>query len=478
MSVPPQKIPRLAVVGGGISGLAAAYRLTQLLPESQVLLLEGSDRLGGVLYTHSGDSLLVERGADSFLNKLPCAIELCRELGIDDQLIPTNQQRRRALVVRDGRLHAVPDGFVVIRPHKLRPILESSLLSWRGKLRLLAEPWIPAHPEIDRPEYDESVASFASRRLGTESFQRLVQPLLAGIYTADPYKLSLAATMPDAIADERTHGSLYRAAQRRSGGQDQASSGARYGSFLTFRDGIEKLVQTLSSQLGEERIMRGCPIHRIEQTSEKLWQLHTDGEQLGLFDGVVLAVPAPRAAALVAEMDATLSQSLQQIPYASSAIVLLSYKLDQITSPPDGFGIVVPTIEKRSIVAASFSSLKFPGRAPDDQLLVRVFLGGALAEEQMALSDVELLSIATSEMCELIGARGQPQTMDIVRWHEKMPQYHVGHVQLVERIEQQAAQLSGVELAGNAYHGVGIPQCIESGNRAARRLADAILIAD
>jgi oxygen-dependent protoporphyrinogen oxidase len=236
-----------------------------------------------------------------------------------------------------------------------------------------------------------------------------------------------------------------------------------------------QLVETLASHLPADQIHLNSPTERIERTVDSRWNLHsTTGETCGAFQGVIVATPAPRAAELLAAVDQELSQLLGQIAYASSAVVSLSFPRNQIADPLDGFGLVVPTVENRPIVAASFSSVKFAERAPLDQVLVRVFLGGALNPSQVSLSDDALQEIAVGELRELIGLRGEPLEVDIVRWHEKMPQYHVGHVQLVEEIENRVAQQHGLELAGNAYHGVGIPQCIHSADLAARRLVEQL----
>ncbi|MCA9231029.1 MAG: protoporphyrinogen oxidase, partial [Planctomycetales bacterium] len=352
------------------------------------------------------------------------------------------------------------------------------LLSWGGKFRLVAERWIPAPKEIQCADYDESVASFATRRLGREAFERLVQPLLAGIYTADPEQLSLAATMPDAIVAEREYGSLTRAilhkarqASSEGGGSDSRASGARYASFVTPREGLGQLIEALAQRLPPAGIHLGKPISRVSRTSDQKWMVYLENnEPCGPYDGVVVAVPAPLAAVLVDEVDPQLGELLSNISYASSAVVCLVYRRDQIARQLDGFGLVMPSVEQKNIVAASFSSVKYPGRAPDDQVLVRVFLGGALQPEKVDLTDEKLQQLAEDELGELIGIRGAPLRVDVVRWREKMPQYHVGHVQLVEAIEQRVAQLDGLELAGNAYRGVGIPQCIHSGDNAARRL--------
>lgn len=458
-------------MGGGITGLTAAYRLKRLLPRARIELFESSDRLGGVLDTHRTGELLVERGADSFLNTHPEAVELCRELGLSEELIPTNSGERRALIVRGGRCHPVPQGFVVIRPHRVGPLLSTPLLSWRGKLRVLKEPWIRPPVDIQRADYDESVATFATRRMGREVFEWLVQPLLAGIYTADPYKLSLAATMPDALAAEREFGSLLRAAKC----APRNESGARYANFVTLRGGLARLTHKLADQLPAETIGLNSPVRHIARSGECAWRLsNAAGETLGEYAGVVVAAPAPRAAEMIEGADSELAALLRKISYASSAVVSLALRRDEIGNMPAGFGLVVPTAENRPIVAASFSSAKFPARAPDSHLLVRVFLGGSLRPDQMDLSDAALEEIALKQMRELLSLRGKAVVVDIARWSEKMPQYHVGHLRLVKAIQQRAAELPRLSLAGNAYHGVGIPQCIRSADDAARRLAEQL----
>ncbi len=472
--------PQFAVLGGGITGLTAAYRLTQLMPHASVEVFEASSELGGVLSTRREDEYLIEQGADSFLKKLPWAVELCEELGLGDEILPTNPMGRRALVVRDGRLYPVPEGFVILKPHRMIPILLTPLLSWSGKLRLLRERWIGSPEELQATDYDESVASFATRRLGQEAFERLVQPLLAGIYTADPHQLSLAATMPDAIEAEREHGSLTRAILKKakeevtsSEESDARASGARYAGFVTLRQGLKQLIETLAEHLPAEKLHLNIAIHSLKKNENSQWTIRQrDGTTWGPYNGVIVALPAPRAAEIIRDVDAPLGELLGRISYASSGIVCMVYRRDQIAHDLDGFGFVVPSVEGRKIIAASFSSVKFPGRAPEDQVLVRVFLGGALQPELVDLSDEKLQELAQTDLTQLLGVTGQPLRVDVVRWHEKMPQYHVGHVQLVDTIEKRAADIEGLELAGNAYRGVGIPQCVRSGEAAARRIAE------
>lgn len=478
MNPDPSTTPasRFAVIGGGVSGLTAAYRLSQLVPDAQIELFEAGNQLGGVLCTDIDDSYLMELGADSFINKLPAAVDLCHELGLEDRLIPTNLERRRALVLSRGKLHPVPTGFVQMRPEKLSTMLTTPILSWRGKLRMLAERWVSKSFGLERSDYDESVAEFATRRLGREVFERLVQPLLAGIYVADARKLSVAATMESAIKAEREHGSLQQAviASRARGNATSQASGARYGSFVTLKGGLAELVGALSDRLRNAKIHLSSPVARVSQDESARWSVTTSSACVEGFDGVVVALPAPRAAEALQAFDEGLSKDLQSIPYASSAVVVLAYRRDQIREPLDAFGIVVPEVEGRRIVAASFSSLKFPGRAPDDQVLIRVFVGGALQPQLLDLTDEALVQLAKDEMDEILGVSGEPLRSNLVRWHQKMPQYHVGHLQLIGRIETRVNDIAGLELAGNAYRGVGIPQCVKSGDSAARRLVEQL----
>ncbi len=440
------------------------------MPDAQVDLFEASDRLGGVLSTLKHDDLLIERGADSFLAKQPWAVELCQELGLAEELIPTNSAHRRALVLRGGELYPVPEGFFMMRPQRRLPILRSGLLSWPGKLRLLAERWLSRPANIEQPDYDECLAQFATDRLGSEAFEQLVEPLLAGIYTADANQLSVAATMPEAIEVVRKHGTLWHRAPTADSSAATAS-GARYGSFVTLRDGMSRLIDELARRLPPATIHLNQPGNQLSRDDRGNWSvIVADGSSWGPFTGVVAALPASQTATLLESEDAALAMLLRRIPYASSAVVCLVFRQEQFARPLDAFGLVVPAVENSRIVAASFSSIKFPGRSPEDQVVVRVFLGGALRPELVDLSDDELQAIAIEELIPILKISGVPLLSEVVRWRNKMPQYHVGHVQLVDEIETRAAQLTGFALAGNGYRGVGIPHCVRSGNEAARRL--------
>jgi protoporphyrinogen/coproporphyrinogen III oxidase len=463
--------PRFAVIGGGISGLTAAYRLRQLVPAARVDIFEASGRLGGVLSTYGDGNLLIERGADSFITKQPWALDLCHELSLANEVIPTNSANRRALVLKGEELYPVPEGFVLIRPQRVAPILKTPLLSWKGKLRLIAERRHRRPPGIESPRFDDSLAHFATQRLGREAFERIVEPLVAGIYTADATKLSIAATMPDAVQAVRRHGTLWH--RDKTAGED--SSGARYGSFVTLRGGMSALVDKLASHVSPEHQHLNQSVTQVGREFDA-WSIRTSsGASHGPFAGIVIALPTPEAAKMLADVDDELDVLLRKIEYASSAVVTFAIRQEQIGRPLDGFGFVVPRVENRDIVAASFSHVKFPGRAPDDMALIRVFLGGALRPEIVEQSDAELAQVAFVELAKVLRITGEPQSRDVTRWRGKMPQYHVGHVQLIDAIEERARQLTGIALAGNGYRGVGIPFCVRSGDAAARKVAERVI---
>ena len=472
-SPPPSR--RLAIVGGGISGLAAAWRARQIDPAVELLLLESRQRPGGVLSTIRRDGFLIEQGADNFVTNLPWAVRLCRELGLADELLATDERHRQVFVVRRGRLLPVPAGFMLMVPERIWPVLCSPVLSPWGKLRLLAEYFIPAQ----KPRSDESLASFARRRLGSEVFDRLVQPLIGGIYTADPEKLSLAATLPRFFEMERKAGGLLRGRRlqtpRPDALLDPTASGARYSLFSTPRAGLSSLVEALVARLPAGSLQLGARADALIQLPGGRWQINWSpgaGQASATWSGdaVILAVPAPAAGRLTQSTSAPLATELAAIEYAEAVVVSLGFRRDQIAHPLDGFGVVVPAAEGRSILAISFGSVKFAGRAPAGHVLMRVFVGGACQPQLAGLGDEEMLAMVLGELEELLGVRGDPVVVDIARWPESMAQYHLGHLDRIARIESLTATLPGLALAGNAYHGVGIAQCIHSGGQAAEKV--------
>lgn len=457
--------PRIVVIGGGISGLAAAHRLHEVqAAEGRVLdllLLEASGRLGGAIRTETREGFLLEHGPDSFLTSKPAAVELCQRLGLSDQLIPTREGRRATLIVRGGRLLPLPPGFLLLAPTRLGSLLTTPLFSTRGKLRMALDLVLPRRRGGD----DESLADFVRRRLGPEALARVAQPMIGGIYTADPERLSVRATMPQLLDYEARHGSVIRGLMRqrgREGGGDD--SGVRYRLFVSLADGMQRLVEALRA-----RLAGGLRCHAPVESASRV----PNGWQLRLRDGatveaaaVIVALPAFAAAGLLRDQDSALAGDLAGIEYASTAAVNLAYRAED-ASVPEGFGFVVPAIERRKILACTFAHRKFPGRAPEGGALLRAFVGGALQPEFVELDDEQLVAICHEELRALLGVRGAPRFAVVSRHPRAMPQYHVGHLARVARIQERARTLPGLFLCGNGYEGVGIPDCIKSGETAA-----------
>jgi protoporphyrinogen/coproporphyrinogen III oxidase len=462
---------RLVVVGGGISGLAAAHRAVEIARQRgralDLTLLEGADRLGGTIQTERRDGFLVECGPDSFISEKPWALALCRRLGLEDRLVRTDDRYRSAFVVHRGRLHALPEGFQMMAPTRLAPLLASSLFSWRGKARMALDLVLPRGGDPD-----ESLGAFVRRRLGREALERVAQPLIGGIYTADPDSLSLAATMPRFLEMERRDRSVIlgmRRAGRAAPAAAQDMSGARWSLFLTLADGMEELVHALSERLPPGVVRLKERVVEVERREEG-WRLVTTEGAAVEADAVILTPEAHQSARLLRRLDPGLAHLLEGIPYASSATVTLAYRRSEIAHPLDGFGFVVPRVEGRPIIACTFSSVKYPGRAPDGMALLRVFVGGAMNEGALEGDDAALVATARSQLAELLGARGEPLVTRVSRHVKAMPQYQVGHLARVEAIEAAARRHRGLALAGGAYRGVGISDCVRSGEDAAERL--------
>ncbi len=462
---------KLVVIGGGISGLAAAHRALELARERSVpvdlSLVEARPRLGGTIMTEHVDGFLVESGPDSFLSEKPWALALCQRLGIEDRLARTDDRFRKIFVLFRGRLHPLPEGFQLLAPTRVGPFLRSRLFSWPGKLRMALDLVLPRGGGGD-----ESLGAFVRRRLGREALERIAQPLVAGIYTADPDTLSLAATMPRFLDLERRERSVTRAlwrAARRAPESARGTSGARWSLFVTMRDGMEDLVRAVGDRLPPASVRLKERAHGLERTGDG-WRvvLADGGDQRA--DRVIVATEAHQAGRLLRYVDPALSQLLGEIPYASSATVSLGYRRDTIPHPLDGFGVVVPRSEGRPILACTFSSVKYPDRAPAGHALLRVFLGGALAEGVLDAGDAALATLARDELARVLGVTAAPVLTRVSRHPASMPQYVVGHLARIDAIERTLAAHPGLALAGGAYHGVGIADCVRSGERAAERL--------
>lgn len=462
---------RIAIIGGGITGLAAAHRLQELSAGAQptVVLYESGPRLGGLVGTQSQGGYTLELGPDSFITNKPWAVSLCRRLGFEDQLIPTDARYRRSLVLRNGRPVEVPEGFQLMTPAQVWPVLKSSIFSWWGKLRMGCEYFIPAKPEVD----DESLGSFVRRRFGQEALERLVQPLVGGIYTSDPEKLSLRATLPRFLEMERQFGSLIRASRKaaRTAAANEHASGARYGLFATLAGGTQTLITALAARVSQHATVQlNTPVTGLNPLPAGGYELTAAGLPPQIFDRVILTLPTYRVADLVNPFAETWAQALREIEYASTTIVVSGHRLSAVRHPLDAFGMVVPAIERRRILAVSFTSRKFPNRAPEGHVQLRTFVGGAMQPELFELSDDATRQLVREELEDTLGVTGTPDFEVVARYPRAMPQYHVGHSDRVRRIRELGAQFPGLVLAGSAYDGVGLPDSIHSGELAAEAI--------
>ena len=459
---------KLVVVGGGITGLAAAHRAVELARERStavdLTLIEARARLGGTIATEHAGGFLIESGPDSFLSEKPWALALCRRLGVENRLVRTDDRFRKVFVWRDGRLHALPDGFQLLAPTKLGPFITSGLFSWPGKLRMALDLVLP-RGVFD----DESLGAFVRRRLGREALERVAQPLVAGIYTADPDDLSLAATMPRFRELERRERSVVLGLWRANRKVPPAgTSGGRWSLFVTFQDGMEELVTTLASRLPPGTALLKHRADGIERHGHGWRVLSAEGAAVEA-DRVIVAAEAYTTSRLLRYVDPALATLLGEIPYASSATVTLGYRRGDVPNPLDGFGFVVPRTERRAVLACTFSSVKYPGRAPEGHALLRCFVGGALNEGILQSDDGAMVAGTRDELRQALGVTAEPVLTRVSRWPKAMPQYHVGHGGRVETIERCAAAIPGLHLAGGAFRGVGIADCVRSGEAAAEQ---------
>ncbi len=490
-SEPQSSTRRIAIIGGGIAGLSSAWTLEKARRSGQPIeyhLYEGSGRLGGVVASETIDGCVVEGGPDSFLTEKPAAAELCRELGLGDQLLGSNDAERRTYILVRNRLISLPDGLMFMVPTKLFPTALTPLFSWSTKLRMAREFLFPPAPATE----DESVAAMTRRHFGQETVDRLVSPLLSGVYGGDASQLSVRAVLPRMVEMEEKHGSLSRAmlAARKKGGAPHSganrpsrnSEAARARSlFTTLRGGMQQMVDAVAARLAPGSIHLSTPVRSIVHNSEYCtdpkpdctyscgWTLETASGQES-FDGLIVALPAWTAASLLRPVDRLLADLLAEVPYSSSITVNLGYDIERLHGLPPGFGYLVPATEKRRMLACTFVHAKFAGRMPAGKGMLRCFMGGTGNDRLLEESDAALTETALRELSEVLGLRAQPSFVRIHRWRKAMAQYGVGHLERMQQVRETVAHLPGFALAGNAYQGIGVPDCIRTGQQAAETL--------
>ncbi|MBI4370804.1 MAG: protoporphyrinogen oxidase [Elusimicrobia bacterium] len=459
MKAPPRKV---VVLGAGIAGLVAARELSRRVTSDglvEVEVLEASPRIGGKIRTEVLDGATIETGPDSFVAAKPEMLELVGELGLEGGLIWTAPDARVG-VLRRGRLVPLPAGMNLAAPTRLLPLAFSPLFSWRAKLRMAMEPWIPPR----RDGADESLAAFLRRRLGEEAVEVLGGPLLAGIYAGDPERLSAASAFPQLVAMER-RGGLARALWTRRPAPRPGTPGA----FATLKGGLSRVVEALARALPPRRVRTDCPALALRRRGGR-WEVLTARGTVTA-DAVVAAVPAPVLADIIGGLDAELAARLREIPFVSTAVATLVYDAAALPRPLPGVGFLAPRGEGAAIAAATFSSNKFPARAPEGLAVARAFVGGAGREGDAEDEPAAIAARVREDFNRILGLGGlAPRAALTTRWLKANPQYEVGHGRRLERLESLLKGHPGLALAGCSYHGVGLPDCVRSGRRAAAQV--------
>lgn len=471
----------VAIIGGGITGLAAAHAVCAERPDLDVTLLEQSERLGGKILTESVDRYIIEGGPDSFLSVKPRGVGLSRELGLEGQFIRPDEENAGSFVLSRGRLVPIPEGLSGLVPSRLGPMFRTPLLSPAGRVRVAME--LAIRPKLGND--DESVADFIERRFGGGAYANMIEPLMAGIYAGDGRKLSLAATFPQLRATERTHGGIIRGAiaAKRELGRRQDAPGPKRG-FLSFEGGMIELVRRLQESLlsAGATIETGSDVRSITRSADGsgfVLQVARDGQQRQrICHGLILATPAWKAAELARQVAPTAAGALGEIPHVSNALVAVAFDSSRVSRPLRGYGYVVPRAEDRAVMAMTWVSSKWRGRAPDGKVLVRAFIGRAGQKRYLAGDDASLTRIALREIGDVLGISGEPELTRVYRWDRGMPQYNLGHLQRVAAITEDCTGVPGFEIAGNMFRGVGIPDCIASAEGAAARLLATMKLSD
>jgi oxygen-dependent protoporphyrinogen oxidase len=460
---------KVTIIGAGVSGLACAHRLLELSKEKNIPvelnLLDAGSKAGGALGTLEQEGFLMEEGPDCFITEKPAALELCKKLGLEDQLIKTNQNLKQSFILKGAKLYPIPEGFFMLAPSRLMPLMATPLLSPLGKLRASLEPFV----KVRRDPQDESVGHFVRRRLGKEVFEALAQPLIGGVYNADPDELSVNACVPRFKEMELKYGSLLKAmAARRINSQAQVS-GARYSLFVALKKGMQTLAQALVSKIPSESIRLQSPVQSLKPTDKGTWEVNANNHMREV-DAVVLAIQPSKIRPLIGPLDKEWDKLLSGVPSHDSATLNLGFRRQDISHPLDGFGFVVPAREKKSLVGCTFASQKFENRAPEGQVLLRAFLGSQAMEEIRAKGESVMIEKVIDELKPILGLKAKSITHHLAAYKESMPQFKPGHLSQASRMEQKASESRGLYLAGNGLKGVGIPDAIAAGQSAAEKI--------
>ena len=481
---------KVIIIGGGAAGLGAAYKVRRAAAagvEVDCVLVEKGERPGGklasdIVHDADGNEYVVDGGSDAFVSGKPAIARIARMLGIADEMVPAREENKKTLIVKGKRLIEMPDGIMMFAPTKLVPLATTTLYSWPAKFRMALDWFLPRKvkwaPGETAQDHDETLESFVVRRMGRESLERLAEPLVGGVHASDPSEMSLAATFPNFLEMEQQFGSLIRGFLNERKKREEMRKkyppkpGAKpWAFFNTFKRGMQELTDGMADAIGRERIRTGVVATAIERAGD-VWRVSLSTGEVLEGDAVIIATEGWAAEKLVRGVDTRVADLLASIPYSSSATVPMAFRAEDCPADLKWFGILSPMVEKRPILAVTLSSSKWPDRSPADRVLLRGFIGGPQNQHLLEASDAELIETVRAQIVDLLGmdAAAQPVYASVYRWNGGMPQYTLGHLDRVDRIEALSAEIPGFALAGGAFRGVGVPNCIESGERAATKV--------
>lgn len=476
---------RIIVIGGGAAGLGAAYKIKRAAEEGndvEFALYEKDDRLGGKIATEKveadGVTFTVDGGPDCFLTEKPAVHRIAKMTGIFDDELPTDDARKKTWILSRSRLHELPDGVMMFAPTKFVPFATTSLFSWPGKVRMGLDLFIPKKVWPQGERVDETLESFVTRRMGRECLDRLAEPLVGGVHASDPAQMSLAATFPRLLEMEQKYGSMiggFVAARKKVAEMKKKyppQPGAKPRTFFTsFTGGMQQLTDAIVEKAGRDSMKTGVGVQSIVREGDKYTVTLADGT-VDTADAVIVATESWAAEPLVREVDAEIADALAGIPTSSSGTVSIGFRADEVGISMEAFGVLCPLVENRSLMAATYSSTKWPGRAPEGYVLFRGFVGGPHNQEIVSEDDETLVQTVLSELRSILGLSedAKPLFSRVFRWHRGMPQYTIGHLDRVELIDERVAEIPGLALAGGSYRGVGVPNCIESGEKAVTKV--------
>lgn len=459
---------KVAIIGGGISALACAVTLKENGVDFS--LFEKDEKLGGKIFTEKIDSFTIEAGPDSYLPEKFWSVQLIKKVGLEKEMLPTNDEFKGTFIYSNGKLHPLPEGVMLMVPTMIMPLAKSSLISWPGKIRMGLELFIP--PKKDNK--DESLAEFVTRRLGRECLEKIAEPLVAGIHTSNPDNMSVLATFPRFVEMEKNSGSLIKgmlSALKKMPPKNESTNKMTY--FMSLKSGMQELVSGCENYIGKEHIKKNAEIKKVQKLQDCYRLIFSDGTTLD-FENVVFATPSYVTMELVKEFDEKLASLLSTIEWSSSATISLAFGKSDIKTTLPGFGFIVPRVENRRINACTWSSIKWSYRASDNDILIRSFVGGGHHEELVNLEDNELVKIVLEELKDIVNIDAKPILTKVYRWFKGMPKYTVGHLDRIAKIDEEAKKNKGLHLIGCSFKGIGIGDCVKSGFDAASAIVKTI----